>query len=80
MCIFSLKHSKCYGFSVVLVLLPVISLFHKVRWADLEAKKDEQRKREVGFCIGGSWGRVTEEEARAILTGTQTATSEKDNT
>ena len=45
----------------------------QVRWADLEAKKEEERRREVGFCIGGSWGQVSEEEARAILTGVKTS-------
>ena len=48
----------------------------QVRWADLEAKKEEQRRREVGFCIGGSWGQVTEEEAQAILMGTKTEDAE----
>ena len=48
-----------------------VTEFSQVRWADLEAKKEEERrKREVGFCIGGSWGHVTEEEAQAILRGT----------
>ena len=43
----------------------------QVRWADLEAKKEEERRRKaVGFCIGGSWRQVSEEEAQAILAGT----------
>jgi hypothetical protein len=46
----------------------------RVRWADLEAQKEaEQQKREMGFCIGGTWGQVSEEEAQAILRGTRTA-------
>ena len=27
----------------------------------------------MGFCIGGSWGQVSEEEAQAILTGVKTS-------
>ncbi len=42
----------------------------QVRWADLEAAKEEQRKREIGFCIGSSWTKVSEEEAESILKGT----------
>ena len=46
----------------------------QVRWADLEAKKEEERKkREVGFCIGGTWGKMSEEEAQAFLRGTATS-------
>ena len=44
----------------------------QVRWADLEARKEEQRRREVGFCIGGQWGQVSEEEAHSILMGGKT--------
>ncbi len=43
----------------------------QVRWADLEAAKEEQRKREIGFCIGSSWTKVSEEEADAILKGAE---------
>ena len=51
----------------------------QVRWADLEAKKEEERqKREVGFCIGGTWGQVTEEEAQAILRGTSPTSGGRD--
>jgi 23S rRNA pseudoU1915 N3-methylase RlmH len=51
----------------------------RVRWADLEAKKEEERqKREVGFCIGGTWGQVTEEEAQAILRGTSPTSGGRD--
>ena len=51
----------------------LVIFLSQVRWADLEAKKhEERRKREVGFCIGGSWGQVSEEEAQAILTGAKT--------
>ena len=55
-----------------------IFVSHQVRWADLEAKKEQQRKRDVGFCIGGSWGQVTEEEAHALLTGAKTNTKNDD--
>jgi len=50
--------------------VPVLHLL-QVRWADLEAAKEEQRKREVGFCIGTSWSKVSEEEAESILLGVQ---------
>ena len=50
--------------------MPVLHL-PQVRWADLEAAKEEQRKREVGFCIGTSWSKVSEEEAESILLGVQ---------
>ena len=43
--------------------------FPQVRWADLEEAKEEQRKREIGFCIGTSWSKVSEEEAEHILLG-----------
>ena len=46
----------------------------QVRWADLEAAKEEQRKKEMGFCIGGGWSQVTAEEAETILSG-KTSTS-----
>ena len=50
--------------------MPILHLL-QVRWADLEAAKEEQRKREVGFCIGTSWSKVSEEEAESILLGVQ---------
>ena len=68
----------CFTFNIHNILVCVcvcvcVCMCIKVRWADLEAKKDTERKRrEVGFCIGGSWGQVTDEEAHAILTGTNT--------
>ena len=40
-----------------------------MRWADLEAAKVEQRKKEVGFCIGGGWNQLSAEEAETILRG-----------
>ena len=46
-------------------------LVPQVRWADLEEAKEEQRKREIGFCIGTSWSKVSEEEAEHILLGGQ---------
>ena len=39
----------------------------QVRWADLEALKKEKRRREVGFSLGGSWNRMSEEEVETIL-------------
>ena len=48
---------------------PTLSLSLQVRWADLEAAKEEQRKKEVGFCIGGGWSQLTAEEAETILRG-----------
>ena len=41
----------------------------QVRWADLEAEKEEKLKREIGFCIGSTWSKVSEEEAETILRG-----------
>ena len=38
------------------------SLYIKVCWGDLEAAKEEQRKNEVGFCIGGGWSQLIAEE------------------
>ena len=50
----------------------------QVRWADLEAEKEKKRKREIGFCIGSSWSKVSEEEAEAILKGTKSSTKEEE--
>ena len=44
-----------------------------MRWADLEAAKEEERKKEIGFVIGSGWSKVTEEEARTILLGETTS-------
>ena len=49
--------------------LLLYALVSQVRWADLEEAKEEQRKREIGFCIGTSWSKVSEEEAEHILLG-----------
>ena len=46
----------------------------QVRWADLEAAKEEQHKKEVGFCIGGGWSQLTAEEAETILRGRTNST------
>lgn len=51
--------------------LLLYALVPQVRWADLEEAKEEQRKREIGFCIGTSWSKVSEEEAEHILLGGQ---------
>ena len=48
-----------------------------MRWADLEAKKEKQRERDVGFSIGGSWGQVSDEEAQALLLGGKTDTEQE---
>ena len=69
---------------VLHMCVPVLTLawlsWLQVRWADLEAKKEEQRRRDVGFCIGGQWGQVTEEEAQTILMGGKTEEGQTDNT
>ena len=39
----------------------------QVRWADLEALKQEKRRREVGFSLGSSWNKMSEEEVERIL-------------
>lgn len=39
----------------------------QVRWADLEAAKEEMRKKEIGFSLGTGWSKVTEEEVERIL-------------
>ena len=39
-----------------------------MRWADLEAAKEEEKMKEMGFVIGRGWSKVTE-EARSILLG-----------
>lgn len=43
--------------------------YSQVRWADLEAEKEEQKKREIGFVIGSGWSQVSEEEATRLLRG-----------
>lgn len=40
-----------------------------MRWADLEAAKEEERKKKMGFVIGSSWSKVSEEEAQSLLMG-----------
>ena len=58
--------------AVVMVKLCSLSLSPpplQVRWADLEVAKEEQRKKEVGVCIGGGWSQLTAEEAETILRG-----------
>ena len=39
----------------------------QVRWADLEAAKEKQMKKEIGFTIGSEWNQVSEEEVERIL-------------
>ena len=41
----------------------------QVRWADLEQLREEQKKREIGFCIGAEWRPVSQEEAESLLRG-----------
>ena len=61
--------SKVTGVNYMLHFLIPTIWFPQVRWADLEEAKEEQRKREIGFCIGTSWSKVSEEEAEHILLG-----------
>ena len=60
-----LSTCSCYDASIFNIYI----WFLQVRWADLEEAKEEQRKREIGFCIGTSWSKVSEEEAEHILLG-----------
>jgi len=46
--------------------------FTQVRWADLEAKKEEELQKEMGFHIGGKWAKISEEEAAGLLHGDDT--------
>ena len=41
----------------------------QVRWADLEAEKEKECKKEIGFQIGGEWTKISEEEAEGLLHG-----------
>ena len=38
-----------------------------MRWADLEAAKEEMKRKEIGFTIGSRWNHVSEEEIHKIL-------------
>ena len=40
-----------------------------MRWADLEAMKEEKKRREVGFSLGSRWNKMSEEEVENILHG-----------
>ena len=46
-----------------------IILCIQVRWADLEAEKEKERRKEIGFHIGGEWTKISEEEAEGLLHG-----------
>lgn len=48
----------------------------RVRWADMEAAKEEQRRKEIGFVIGSGWSKVSEEEAQKLLLGKRTNSTE----
>lgn len=45
-----------------------------MRWADLEAIKEEERRKEIGFVIGSGWSKVSEEEAKNLLLGNTNST------
>lgn len=50
-----------------------------MRWADLEALKEEKKRREVGFSLGSRWNSMSEEEVEKILLhGTTSETKETD--
>lgn len=49
-------------------------LSFQVRWADLEAAKEEARRKEIGFVIGSGWSKVSEEEAQKLLLGKTNST------
>ena len=45
--------------------MPVIYLFVQVRWADLEEKKTQNRRRDIGFIVGQTqrdWDRITDDQ------------------
>ena len=40
-----------------------IFLLEKVRWADIEERKNQERAREIGFVIGGTnWNQITDDD------------------
>ena len=47
-----------------------------MRWADLEAMKEEKKRREVGFSLGSRWNKMSEEEVEDILHGSLTETTD----
>ena len=49
----------------------LITYYLQVRWADLEAAKENQMKKEIGFTIGSEWNQVSEEEVERILNEAQ---------
>jgi len=38
----------------------------------LEAEKEKERRKEMGFHIGGEWTKISEEEAEGLLHGNST--------
>lgn len=40
----------------------------------MEEAKEVQRRKEIGFCIGSEWSKVSEEEATEILKSGTTTT------
>ena len=40
-----------------------------MRWADLEAIRDEEERKKMGFVMGSGWSKVSDEEARQLLMG-----------
>ncbi len=40
-----------------------------MRWADLEAIREEEERKKMGFVMGSGWSRVSDEEAQQLLLG-----------
>lgn len=49
------------SFLIVAFFFSSFFSFHQVRWADLEEKKDADRKRAIGFVVGQTdWDKITD--------------------
>lgn len=49
------------SFLIVAFFFLLFFSFHQVRWADLEEKKDADRKRAIGFVVGQTdWDKITD--------------------
>lgn len=50
-------------FSIICIFLTLILIF-QVRWADIEEKKVQSRRRDIGFVVGQTqrdWDRITDD-------------------
>ena len=60
--------STCGRISSLFLTFPL----PQVRWADLEAIKEAEEIKKMGFVMGSGWTKPTEEEAHKLLTGNAT--------